>query len=123
MHHLSRRSPHTHGMRLGQPTQEGAVGHSSSASLGRAVLLGLAAQAIGALVIWAIVDDTTGRTWSTSDFEEWLKISIAVAAMLAALGGGVTRRGAIGVAVLLGCLLTTALGCTVFVGYAVMNSA
>jgi peptidoglycan biosynthesis protein MviN/MurJ (putative lipid II flippase) len=110
-------------MTLGQATQEGSLGHSSSASHGRAALLGLAVQAIGALAVWVVVDDQTGRTWSNSDFEEWLRISIATAAMLAVLGGGLTRRGATGVAVLMGCLLATALGCAVFVGYAVMNSA
>ena len=110
-------------MTPGQTAQHGAAVRLSSASPGRAALVGLAVQAIGALVIWVIVDDRTGRAWSNGDFEEWLKISIVVTAMLAVLGGGLTRRGTTGVAVLIGCLMATGIGCAVLVSYAVMNSA
>lgn len=76
---------------------------------------------MGALVIWFLVDDRAGTSWSNTDFREWLTFGVALTAVLAALGGAATRRWQVSSAVAIGCLL--ALGVAFFVGYAVVNSA
>ena len=110
-------------MTLGNETHDRAVGYPSWSSLGRAVLLGFLVQVVGALVIWVLVDDWSARSSSNRDFQEWVTLSVALAVLLAALGGGLARRLRTGLAVLMGCLLATAFGCAVFIGYAVLNSA
>ena len=87
------------------------------------MLLGFIVQAVGALGIWVLVDDRAGRGWSNDDFQEWATLSIALAVLLGTLSGVLTRRLRSGLAVLMGCVLATALGCAVFIGYAVVNSA
>ena len=59
----------------------------SWSSPGRSLLLGLVVQVVGALVIWVLVDDWSGRNWSNRDFQEWVTLSVALAVLLAALGG------------------------------------
>jgi hypothetical protein len=110
-------------MTLGNETHDRAVGHPSWSSPGRSVLLGFVVQVVGALVIWVLVDDRSGRSWSNRDFQEWVTLSLALAVLLAALGGILTRRLQTGLAVLMCCLLATAFGCAAFIGYAVLNSA
>lgn len=110
-------------MTLGNEAHDRAVGHPSWSSPGRSVLLGFVVQVVGALVIWVLVDDWSGRSWSNREFQEWVTLSVALAVLLAALGGVLTRRLGTGLAVLMGCLLATAFGCAAFIGYAVLNSA
>lgn len=110
-------------MTLGNETHDRPVGHASWSSPGRSVLLGFIVQAVGALAIWVLVDDRAGRSWSNDDFREWATLSIALAVLLGTLGGVLTRRLRSGLAALMGCVLATALGCAVFIGDAVVNSA
>ncbi len=100
-----------------------AAGQSSWSSPNQLLLLGFIGQVVGALVFWVQVDDWAGRTWSTRDFLEWVKLSIALAVLFAALVGVSTRRWWTVASVLMGCLSATALGCAVFIAYAVVNSA
>ena len=99
------------------------AGQSSWSSPEQLRLLGFIAQVVGALVFWVHVDDWAGRTWSTRDFLEWVKLSIALAVLFAALIGVSTRRWWTVASVLVGCLSATALGCALFIAYAVVNSA
>ena len=107
----------------GNETHDPAASRALWSSPGRLGLLGFVVQAVAGLLIWVLVDDWAGRSWSTRDFQEWVTYSIALAVLLAALGGVLTRRWRTGLAVVTGCLLATTLGCAVFIGYAVVNSA
>ena len=80
-------------------------------------------KAIAQILVWVLVADRSGRTWSSTDFQEWVAISMFCAACLTALAGAVVRRWWVAWAVAVGCFLATALGVAVFVGYAVVNSA
>ncbi len=110
-------------MALGDEPRARTTVHSYDAPIPRSALAGFAAQAVAELIVWRLVDDTAGRSWSTRDFREWLTFSIASAVLLTALGGAVARRLRTTVAVMVGCLLAVALGCAVFIGDAVMHSA
>ena len=101
---LTLRCPILRGMTLGNGPQVRTIGQPSWASPARFGLLGLAVQAVAALIIWMLVGDRAGPSWSTRDFREWLTLSIALAVLPAAL-------------------VAVALGCAVFVAYAVGNSA
>lgn len=90
---------------------------------GRLAAASFLAQTLGSWVVWIVVDDWSGRGWSNADFREWVGLSIALAVLLAVLGGTSVRRWWVTWAVAAGCMLSVALGCAAFYGYAVMNSA
>jgi hypothetical protein len=84
-----------------------------------------AAQVSVSLVGWFLVDDRSrGRSvWMTSDVKQWATLSAVCAAVLVVFAGLAQRRWLAASMVAAGCFLAGMSGLTVFVAWAVFNSA
>jgi hypothetical protein len=81
-------------------------------------------QALVCLVVWFRVNEKSGQgAWSNTDFEQWVTLSTLCVVFLTVVCGLAMRRWLAAWAVAVGCLLAVSLGCAIFVGYAVFNSA